>query len=69
LNLQSALESNLKEKKDRIGNIKFQINQLQKECEAKNLKLTHLRFERENIINQLQVEAIKKQEQAKEARE
>jgi hypothetical protein len=33
------------------------------------MKLTHLRFERENIINQLQIEAIKKQEQANDARE
>ena len=33
------------------------------------MKLSHLRFEREKIINLLQIEAIKKQEYANDARE
>lgn len=59
----------MKQKRDTIAELKHQFSTLVKEQEVKNMKLTHLRFERENIINQLQIEAIKKQEQANDARE
>ena len=42
---------------------------IHKECEAKSMKLTHLKYERDNIINQIQIESLKKHEQAKEANE
>ena len=62
LNLKSALEQNLNDKRDLITDIERKIRQIHKECEVKNLKLTHLRFERDNIINHMQVESIKKNE-------
>ena len=42
---------------------------IKKECEAKGLKVTHLKFERDNIINQIQVQSLKKLEHTNEAKE
>lgn len=69
MNIKSALESNLRQKQGLIQGIQRQISVLEKECEAKGLKLTHLRYERENIIGQIQIESLKKHEQAKEVKE
>jgi seryl-tRNA synthetase len=67
--MNTAFESNIKEKRGLIAEIENKIAQISKECEAKGLKLTHLKFERDNIINQLQIDSIRRQEQTKEARE
>lgn len=68
-NLRSALEQNLTDKRELITDIERKMRQIHKECEVKGLKLTHLRFERDSLVNQLQSESVRKQEQGKEARD
>jgi hypothetical protein len=48
-----AFETNLQQKRQLIEELDTKVSHLSKEFEAKNLKLTHLRFEREAMINQL----------------
>ncbi len=69
LNLKSALEQNLSDKRDLISDIERKMRQIHKECEVKNLKLTHLKFERDGLVNQLQVESVRKKEQSREAKD
>jgi len=61
-----AFQTNLQQKRQLIGELESKLVHLHKECEAKNLKLTHLRFERETMINQLQMEHLRKQERDEE---
>jgi hypothetical protein len=51
VNLKSALEQNLSDKRDLISDIERKMRQINKECEVKNLKLTHLKFERDSLVN------------------
>ncbi|CDW87247.1 UNKNOWN [Stylonychia lemnae] len=68
-NIKSAFESNLKEKKEFIQSLEHKLNNIQKDCDAKTLKLAHLKYERDNIINQIQMEELKKKEMQKEVNE
>jgi len=61
-NIVSAFEHNLRAKREEIHNVSQLVNQVKKECEAKTLKLTHLKYERDNFVSQLQIENIKKME-------
>jgi len=42
---------------------------LEKECEAKLLKVTHLKYEKENLVRQTQKEEAMRKEMLKGARE
>lgn len=57
------------EKKELIADIEKKILLILKECEAKNMKVTHIKFERDSLNNLMQVEILRKQEQSKEAKE
>lgn len=57
------------DKRELITDIERKMRQIHKECEVKGLKLTHLRFERDSLVNQLQSESVRKQEQGREARD
>ena len=46
-----AFETNLQQKRQLITELESKVLQLSKEHEARTLKLTHLRFEREGMIN------------------
>lgn len=42
---------------------------MKKECEAKSLKISHLKYERDSIVSQMQAEDIKKKESMKGAQD
>eukprot|EP00347_Sterkiella_histriomuscorum_P005305 403357110 len=65
-NIRSAFENNLKQKQDMIIDLKQNIKNVQKDCDAKTLKLAHLKYERDSIINQMQMDGLKKKEKQKE---
>jgi hypothetical protein len=55
-NLREALEQNLEDKRDCIRLFQEQAETQKKECEARQLKLTHLKFEHEAILKECQRE-------------
>lgn len=63
--LTQALLSNLSQKRSLILDLTLRVQQLVKECEAKSLKLSHLRHEREGMIQEVQAREERARERAR----